>query len=240
MKLIINADDFGLSKSISDGIILGIKEGYITSTSIMANMPCTEYAVKKAIENNINCIGLHINLTVGEPIIENSNLINDEGTFYYNKEQIKNPKLTYQDAYNEIMAQIDTISNYSNGKLTLDHLDTHHHLMDNPNIRQAIIDISKKFNFPIRKESIKNIKCPDVLYKDFTINNVNIDSIRYMIETYKKKNIIVELMTHPGFIDEYTKSITSYLNRESELNILKESKKIGLFEEIELINFQQI
>ena len=47
-------------------------------------------------------------------------------------------------------------------------------------------------------------------------------------------------MTHPGFIDEYTKSVTSYLNRESELNVLKESKKIGLFQEIELINFQQI
>lgn len=38
MKLIINAEDFGLSKSISDRILLGIKKGYITSTSIMANM----------------------------------------------------------------------------------------------------------------------------------------------------------------------------------------------------------
>lgn len=240
MKLIINADDFGLSKSINDGIILGIKEGYITSTSIMANMSFTEHAVKKAIEYDIKCIGLHINLTVGKPIIKNSNLIDNEGVFYYNRKQIENPKLTYQDAYNEIMAQIDVISNYSNGKLKLDHLDTHHHLMDNPNIRQAIIDISKKMNLPIRKGNVQNIKCPDILYKDFTITNVNVDSIRLMIERYKEKDIIVELMTHPGFIDEYTKSVTSYLNRESELNILKDSKKIGLFKEVELINFQQI
>lgn len=240
MKLIINADDFGLSKSISDGIILGIKEGYITSTSIMANMEYTEYAVKKAILYGIDCIGLHINLTVGKPIINNSNLVDNEGVFYYNKEQIKNSKLTYQDAYNEILAQIDMISKYSNGKLKLDHLDTHHHLMDNPNIRQAIIDISKKFNLPIRKDNVLEIKCPDVLYKDFTINNVSVDSIRNMIETYKEENVVVELMTHPGLIDEYTKSVTSYLNRESELNILKESKKIGLFQEVELINFQQI
>lgn len=240
MKLIINADDFGLSKSISDGILLGIKEGYITSTSIIANMPFAEYAVRKAIENGINCIGLHINLTVGKPIIENNNLINNEGAFYYNREQIENPKLTYQDAYNEIMAQMDIVSKYSYGKLKLDHLDTHHHLMDNPNIRQAIIDISKKFNLPIRKNNVKGIKCPDILYKDFTINNVNVDSIRNMIETYKNENVVVELMTHAGFIDEYTKSVTSYLNRESELNILKESKKIGLFEVVELINFQHI
>lgn len=48
MKLIINADDFGLSKSISDGIIVGIKDGYITSTSVMSNMTWAEYAIKEA------------------------------------------------------------------------------------------------------------------------------------------------------------------------------------------------
>lgn len=75
MKLIINADDYGLSKSISDGIILGIRAGYITSTSIMANMTWAEYAIQKALEYNIDCIGLHINLTVGKPILKNDNLI---------------------------------------------------------------------------------------------------------------------------------------------------------------------
>lgn len=241
MKLIINADDFGLSKSISDGIILGIREGYITSTSIMANMTWAEYAIKKALEYNIDCIGLHINLTVGKPIITNDNLINNNGQFYYNKEQIENPKLTYQDAYNEIMAQVNVISNYSDGKLKIDHLDTHHHLMDNPNIKQAIVDISQKLNLPIRKyDNIQNIKCPDFLYKDFTINNVSIDSIKQMIEKYKNDNVVVELMTHPGLINEYTKTVTSYLNREKELLVLKESKELGLFEEIDLVSFQQL
>ena len=245
MKLIINADDFGLSKSISHGIILGIKEGYITSTSIMANMPCAEYAVKKALENDINCIGLHINLTVGKPIIENSNLVDNEGVFYSNREQIENPKLTYQDAYNEIMAQIDVISNYSNGKLKLDHLDTHHYLCANKNIMQAVIDVSNKLNIPIRNESAinikaKKVKCPDVLEEEFTIKNVELEFLKRIVNKYKDKKIVVELVTHPGFIDEYTNSVTSYLNRESELNVLKESKKLGLFQEVELINFQQI
>lgn len=70
MKLIINADDFGLSKSVSDGIINGIKGGYITSTSIMANMPYAEYAIKKAIDYDIKCIGLHVNLTVGDLLLK--------------------------------------------------------------------------------------------------------------------------------------------------------------------------
>lgn len=240
MKLIINADDYGLSKSISDGIILGIREGYITSTSIMANMTWAEYAIQKALEYNIDCIGLHINLTVGKPILKNDNLINNNGYFYYNKEQIENPKLTYQDAYNEIMAQVNAISNYSDGKLKIDHLDTHHHLMDNPNIKQAIVDIAQKLNLPIRKfNNVQNIKCPDFLYRNFTINNVSIDSIKQLIEKYKNNNVVVELMTHPGLIDEYTKTVTSYLNREKELLVLKESKKLGLFEGIDLISFRE-
>ena len=240
MKLIINADDYGLSKSISNGIILGIREGYITSTSIMANMTWAEYAIQKALEYNIDCIGLHINLTVGKPILKNDNLINNNGYFYYNKEQIENPKLTYQDAYNEIMAQVNAISNYSDGKLKIDHLDTHHHLMDNPNIKQAIVDIAQKLNLPIRKyDNVQNIKCPDFLYRNFTINNVSIDSIKQLIEKYKNNNVVVELMTHPGLIDEYTKTVTSYLNREKELLVLKESKKLGLFEGIDLISFRE-
>jgi predicted glycoside hydrolase/deacetylase ChbG (UPF0249 family) len=47
-------------------------------------------------------------------------------------------------------------------------------------------------------------------------------------------------MTHPGLIDEYTKTVTSYLNREKELLVLKESKELGLFEEIDLVSFQQL
>lgn len=240
MKLIINADDFGLSKSISDGIIIGIKGGYITSTSVMANMPYAEYAIKKAIDYDIKCIGLHVNLTVGEPIIRNKNLVNKEGIFYYNREQIENKNLTYEDAFNEIMAQIEIIKTYSDGKLKIDHLDTHHHLFDNPNIKQAIIDISNNMNIPIRNDGLSGVKCPDVLYKNFTIKNVNLECLKEMLDEYKEKDIVVELMTHPGFIDEYTKTITSYLNRERELEILKESKRLGLFEEVELINFQQL
>lgn len=141
------------------------------------------------------------------------------------------------------MAQIEIIKTYSNGKLKIDHLDTHHHLFDNPNIKKAIIDISNNMSIPIRNDSLDGldgIKCPDVLYRDFTIKNVNLECLKEMLGQYKEKDIVVELMTHPGFIDEYTKSITSYLNRERELEILKESKRLGLFEEVELISFQQL
>lgn len=240
MKLIINADDFGLSKSISDGIIDGIKGGYITSTSIMANMEYAEYAIKEAIRNNIDCIGLHINLTVGKPILENLNLVDNNGIFLYNKKQIENPNLKYEDAYNEIIAQMKMIDKYSNGLIKIDHLDQHHHLCDNENIRKAIIDIAKEYNIPIRNEFECDILKPDVLYKEFTIKNVSLNSLEEMIKKYQDKDITVELMTHPGYVDDYTRNITGYIGRDNELCILKESKEKGILNKVKLINYKQL
>ena len=240
MKLIINADDFGLSKSISDGIVDGIKNGYITSTSIMANMEYAEYAIKEAIKNNIDCIGLHINFTVGKPIINNKNLVDDNGVFLYNIKQIENPKLIYEDAYNEIIAQIDKVEEYSNGLIKIDHLDMHHHLSDNENIKRATIDVANKYNIPIRNMFDCDISKHDVLYDKFTIINVSIESLEKMISEYKAKDIVVELMTHPGYIDDYTRSLTGYIERDKELQVLKEAKENGIFDKIKLINFKQI
>ena len=58
-----------------------------------------------------------------------------------------------------------------------------------------------------------------------------------MVGEYKSQNIVVELLTHPGYIDEYTKSITSCLTREEELSILKDAKYQQIYSEIELISF---
>lgn len=244
MRLIIEADDFGLSKSITDGIIEGIKGGYITSTNIMANMPFAKYAVEKAIENNIKSVGLHFNLTVGEPLTKNPLLTDENGVFLYNRKQIENPNLTYESVYNEMMAQIKQIEKFGKGKLKLNHITCHHkHLGDNAIIRQVVYDITKLLNLPIRREDYSvdfDINKPDLFYTEFSIKNVNIENLKSFIEKYSKTNLIIELLSHPGYIDEYTKTITSYLDRDKELNILKEAKNLGLFNDIELIDYSNL
>ncbi len=51
MKLIINADDFGMTKSINYGIIDAFKDGTISSTSMMMNMPGVDHAISLMKEN---------------------------------------------------------------------------------------------------------------------------------------------------------------------------------------------
>ena len=242
MRLIINADDFGLTKSITDGILDGLKEGVLTSTSIMANMLWTKYAVEKAVDNGLTCVGLHTNLTVGKPLLPNPHLTEVGGGFRYNRKQIDdNKELTYEDVYKEVKAQIRKVEEYGKGKFKLDHIDTHHILQDNKIICRAINDIARERRLPTRHEGYaKDLKSPDVFCFDFTIENVNLEKIREIIEKYKNTNMTIELCTHSGYVDEETKSVTSYLGRENELNILRQAKAEGLFEGVELINFSDL
>lgn len=243
MKLIIEADDLGLSKSITDGIVDGINGGYITSTNIMANMPFAKYAVEKAVGNNIKSVGLHFNLTAGEPLTKNSLLTDENGVFLYNRKQIENPNLTYESVYKEMMAQIKQIEKFGKGKLKLNHITCHHHLGDNAIIRQVVYDITKLLNLPIRREDYSadfDINKPDLFYKDFSMKNVNIDCLRNFIEEYSNTDLTIELLSHPGYIDDYTKTITSYLDRDKELSTLKQAKEEGLFDKIQLIDYSAL
>jgi len=68
-RLIVNADDFGMSRGITDGIILAHRYGFLTSTSLMPNMPAAEHALARAAQFPRLGIGIHLNLCVGRPIL---------------------------------------------------------------------------------------------------------------------------------------------------------------------------
>ena len=72
------------------------------------------------------------------------------------------------------------------------------------------------------------------------MNNISTNEIEKMISKYKDTNDVIELITHSGYIDEYTKKITSYLDRDKELITLKEAKEKGIFNGIELIDFKEL
>ena len=69
MKIIINADDYGLNSNVNKAIYLCFKKELISSTTMLANMPAFEEALNMSREINItNNIGLHFNLVEGFPL----------------------------------------------------------------------------------------------------------------------------------------------------------------------------
>ena len=68
-KLIMNADDFGMTQGNSIGILLAHAEGILTSTTCMMNMPYAEWALKEAKKYPELGVGIHFVLTVGRPLV---------------------------------------------------------------------------------------------------------------------------------------------------------------------------
>ena len=84
-RLIVNADDFGMSRGITDGIVLAHRYGFVTSTSLMVNMPASEYAVSRLAAVPRLSVGIHLNITAGRPVLPAQKvptLVDAEGKFH--------------------------------------------------------------------------------------------------------------------------------------------------------------
>jgi len=66
MHVVINADDFGLSEAVNEAIRQSFEQGWISSASVMANMPSFESAVDLTHRYRlVGKVGVHLNLTQG-------------------------------------------------------------------------------------------------------------------------------------------------------------------------------
>jgi predicted glycoside hydrolase/deacetylase ChbG (UPF0249 family) len=83
-RLIVNADDFGLSRGITDGILRAHRDGIVTSTSLMVNQSASEYAIAQIPNAPKLSVGVHLNICEGKPVLppaQVSSLVTNDGTF---------------------------------------------------------------------------------------------------------------------------------------------------------------
>src|ERR1700727_136620 len=81
-RLIFNADDFGLTRGVNEGIIRAHREGILTSATLMACGPAFDHAVELAKLNPRLGIGCHLVLIGGKavaPLEEISSLASKDG-----------------------------------------------------------------------------------------------------------------------------------------------------------------
>ncbi len=69
-RVIINADDFGFSSAVTDGILRAHRDGLVTSTTLMANMPSAGEAVERLAEAPGLGVGVHLNASQGPVLSE--------------------------------------------------------------------------------------------------------------------------------------------------------------------------
>ena len=75
--LIVNADDFGLSKGQNYGIIEACRRGVVTSTTALINGEAIEHAAQLSQEVPALGVGMHFVLTLGAPLSSMPGLTRD-------------------------------------------------------------------------------------------------------------------------------------------------------------------
>jgi predicted glycoside hydrolase/deacetylase ChbG (UPF0249 family) len=147
--LIVNADDYGLTRAVSEGILRGHRAGVVTSTSVLALAP--GFAPTAGWLRDVDGIGVGAHLAaVGEdpPLLTASEiptLVDRRGRLPISWRRLL-PRLAARridpaDIGREFSAQLAAIRGAG---LTVDHLDTHQHLHLWPGIREAVLDLARR------------------------------------------------------------------------------------------------
>jgi predicted glycoside hydrolase/deacetylase ChbG (UPF0249 family) len=166
-KLVVNADDFGLTEGISSGIIEGFNNGIIASASLITTMPAFPHAVGLALENPHLDIGVHLSLTVGQPCAKSAKLapILKKGMFVQSYRRVI--KTVYAndirlvDIKTEMSAQIRKVQDAG---LNITHLDSHQHIHMVPRLFRLLLALMKDHQIPF-------IRIPNELIRAHNLRN---------------------------------------------------------------------
>ncbi|CAI9396286.1 MULTISPECIES: chitin disaccharide deacetylase [Bacillaceae] len=227
-KVIINADDFGLSRGVNYGIIDAHLKGLVTSATMMMNAKATKHAISLAKDTPSLKVGVHLVLTWGRPLLEDvPSLIDEAGNF---KKQIfvyKNPvSISLDDLEREWTAQIEKCFD---ADLTPSHLDSHHHVHGIKEFYPVIKKLSEKYGLPVRNAGthFTDIQTlTDVFLDDFYGDGVT-DSYFENLHEQVEGGKSIEIMTHPAYLDETLMKESSYnMQRLKETRILMDAKSI--------------
>ena len=147
-KFILNADDYALTRGISDGIVALAEAGRLSATSAMVTTPhWPRVAATAAALRDRIAVGLHLNLTDGPPISLMPHLAADGilPTPGQMSSRAYGRLLDRNEIATEIAAQLDRFQEATG--FPPDFVDGHHHVHVLPGIREALIDELKR-RFP--------------------------------------------------------------------------------------------
>ena len=220
MKVLFNADDFGLTKGVTDGIIQAHKKGVVGSTTLMVNGKAFDYAVEEAKKYPTLKVGIHLVLTWGKPISNQvPQLLDENGHFKYNSNYMDMDAPNIEAVEKEWRSQIEAF--LATG-LKLNHMDSHHHVHGWDPLKEIVLRLAREYTVPVRYvDSLRDYPeqlLTEALYLDFYGKGIENNIFEHLQNLDKKS---VEIMTHPAIIDDDLRSISSYTDkRKRELEIL--------------------
>ena len=144
-RLIINADDFGLTGGVNRAVIELHRAGVLTSASLMARAGATNEAIELACATPTLGVGCHVVLVDGEPVLSPSTLVEARtGRFHSTLSTFLGPLFLGRIRASEIVAETAAqIALLQSRGVKLTHIDTHKHTHMFPSVLRPVLRAAK-------------------------------------------------------------------------------------------------
>jgi predicted glycoside hydrolase/deacetylase ChbG (UPF0249 family) len=151
--LVVNADDFGVSRGSTLGIVKAHREGIVTSASLAVNYEHSALAFEQARQCPDLGIGLHVTLTSGRPVADRSQvpmLVNDAGFFRWRFLSLLNTHPTrVPGLHKQIAHEIDAqFARLVDSGIKPDHVNGERHVHLIPGIFDLVVAAARRFGVP--------------------------------------------------------------------------------------------
>ena len=145
LRLIVNADDFGMTEAVNQGIVEAHDSGIVTSASLMATGSAFEHAVALAKTRPGLAVGVHLTLTEQRPLTGSAaaSLVGADGRFPPHLVQFAGRHMRGKIALAQVRAELDAqIRKVSDAGVAVSHLDGHQHVHVLPGIAAIVAELA--------------------------------------------------------------------------------------------------
>jgi predicted glycoside hydrolase/deacetylase ChbG (UPF0249 family) len=228
-RLIVNADDFGLSEGINQGIVECAERGIVTSVSLMVRQPAARAAAAYARINRRLSAGLHVDL--GEWSFRGG-----QWQELYTVVEARNPPAVAEEVERQRSEFLRLVGREPS------HLDSHQHVHRDEPVRSILARLARELNVPLRSFDPRVRFCGDFYGQtgegEPLPDAITVGNLRSIVADLPAGT--TELGCHPG----YTWGVTSVyrVERELEVKVLCDPALKSILQElkIELCSFDQL
>jgi predicted glycoside hydrolase/deacetylase ChbG (UPF0249 family) len=195
--LVVNADDFGASEGVNQGVVQAHVHGIVTSTSLMVTGNAAEHAARLAGEHPGLGVGLHWDLD--EENLSDPVALEDTGA-----------------VRRELARQLEAFERLMNRPPT--HVDSHHHVHHRDEIAPIARELVSALGVPLRGEG--PVQYVGGFYGQWEWRVTDLEHIGPEFLIWILRNEVdegwTEIGCHPGFV---TDDFTSVYLAEREVEV---------------------
>lgn len=225
--LIVNADDFGLSKGQNYGIIDACNNGLVTSTTALVNGAEIEHAVALSRACPTLSVGMHFVLTLGAPLSAMPVLAPEgllgKGIWQRAEEGTLDP----EEIVRELECQYAQFVRLFGREPA--HIDSHHHVHMMAQIFPLVADFAREKGLPMRvdrqaladEQAAEGVRTSDNFASGFYGEAISEALfLQTLDEALQRGDRSLEVMCHPALIDNTLMKSSYCYPRLAELEVL--------------------